>query len=527
MSWLKQNKILVPLAIIIVLSIPSIASLLNLGFFKSDDGEWMIIRFSAFHQAFRDGQFPVRFLGRLNNGYGYPVSNFLYPGFMYLAEPIHFLKFGFVDSIKIVFGLSMVSSSVFVYLWLIKVFDRFSSIIGALFYLYTPYHLYDIYNRGSIGEVLVLALVPFILWQIERKSAFWICTTTAFLIVSHNTLAILFLPVIFLYMILRGGKELSFRKKICNDISLLILAFGLSAFFWIPAIGELPITKFSQIQVSDFKNYFVKVDLIGYSSLLVIYTSAFIFIYKLKIKKKPDISRMLFLFFMLLGFFGIMLSSKASLIFWNFFPSSILQFPFRLLSCLILSVSFLSAFIIHSVSSKKKIVFSIILMFILIYSAFPYIKPKEFFNKGEGFYSTNEGTTTVQNEYMPVWVKNIPAEHFKNKVETDNSKITINNLLYNSKLIKFDISSLGKTMVTVNTIYYPGWQAYVNGKAVDIQYSNNKGLMELSLGEGESRVELFFYENSLRLFADLISVTSLILLFILLNIKRFNKVRGN
>src|SRR3989344_3219366 len=74
-----------PIVILLLLMIPSIWFLLLPGFFESDDGEWMIIRFSAFYQALADGQFPVRFLGRLNNGYGYPVADFLYPGFMYLG----------------------------------------------------------------------------------------------------------------------------------------------------------------------------------------------------------------------------------------------------------------------------------------------------------------------------------------------------------------------------------------------------------------------------------------------------------
>lgn len=69
--------------------------LMRSGFFITDDGEWMIIRLSAFYQSLADGQFPVRFLGRLNNSYGYPVSNFLYPGFLYLGSLLHILGASF------------------------------------------------------------------------------------------------------------------------------------------------------------------------------------------------------------------------------------------------------------------------------------------------------------------------------------------------------------------------------------------------------------------------------------------------
>ena len=126
------------LFVIIACSVPTIMALFNPGFFQSDDGEWMIIRFASFYSALRDGQFPVRYLSSLNYGYGYPVANFLYPGFMYLATLIHVLGFGFVESIKIVLGLSMVGSAIFCYFWLSRFFDRFSSFVGSLFYLYTP-----------------------------------------------------------------------------------------------------------------------------------------------------------------------------------------------------------------------------------------------------------------------------------------------------------------------------------------------------------------------------------------------------
>ena len=140
MFWWKRHKqTILILFLLLILTIPVILPFLHGGFFQSDDGEWMAIRFSAFHQALRDGQFPVRWLGRLNQEYGYPVSNFLYPGFMYLAEIPKVIGFGFVDSIKIIIGLSLISSAVFTFFWLKKIFTPFSAFMGAIFYFYAPY----------------------------------------------------------------------------------------------------------------------------------------------------------------------------------------------------------------------------------------------------------------------------------------------------------------------------------------------------------------------------------------------------
>jgi len=115
---------------------PATRSLFHPGFFISDDGEWMIIRLTAFHQALAVGEFPVRFVFRLNHEYGYPLFNFSYPAGFYLGELIHLLGFNFIDSIKIVFGLSVVGAALFSYLCLRTRFTILASLLGSLFYVY-------------------------------------------------------------------------------------------------------------------------------------------------------------------------------------------------------------------------------------------------------------------------------------------------------------------------------------------------------------------------------------------------------
>src|SRR3989337_4065811 len=119
------------LALIIFLSLLALWPFFRKGYFETHDGEWMIIRFSAFHQTLSSGQFPVRFVDRLNNNYGYPVLNFLYPLPFYFAEIPKVLGFGFVDSVKIIFVFSTVSSVVTMYWALSQVFDKRAGFAGA------------------------------------------------------------------------------------------------------------------------------------------------------------------------------------------------------------------------------------------------------------------------------------------------------------------------------------------------------------------------------------------------------------
>lgn len=506
-----MKKKLLFILILLVISLPSIAALFHSGFFQSDDGEWMIIRFSAFHQAFRDGEFPVRFLGRLNFGYGYPVANFLYPGFMYLAEVPKILGFGFVDSIKIILGASMSGSLVFTFLWLSRFFGTWESFLGGVVYLYASYHLFDIYRRGSVGEILALALFPFILWQIDRGSFFFLTVGLGILLISHNTLAVLFFLFIILYMLLDIILAKKKRKLLLNYGLKLLLGLGMSTFFWIPAIYDLKYTNFYQTSVSNFADYFAKTDLIGWSIIIIFILALIPFLLKsVKVSKHR-----LTLFMFIVGILSLFLATKYSLLLWNLLPVSFIQFPFRFLSLTILCASFLTAFVVSTLPKKAKILGGIIILVLLLVSAGQFLTPSQFFNKGEGFYATNEGTTTVKDEYMPKWVKKKPTAHFKEKVEVFKGQAEVKDVSYNAKEVSFSINSKNQSLVGINTLYFPGWIAKIDGKNTKIDYENEKGIMQINVSPGSHKVLAVADATGVRFANDIISLFSLFMIVIL------------
>src|SRR3989344_3267556 len=244
MEKIRRKFELLILFFTVLLVVPGILGLFHPGFPLTDDGNWMVIRFSAFYEALRNGQFPVRFLPRLNNGFGYPVADFLYPLFMYLGVPIHALGFSFVDSIKLILGASLLSSSFFCFLWLRKIFGNVQSSIGSLIYTLFPYHLWDVYKRGSVGEVLALSIIPFILWSIENNNLFFASLGYGLLITAHNTMALIFIPVIFVYNFISPKKNK--RSNLLNSLKPLLLGIGLSSFFWIPALYDKQFTVFDK-----------------------------------------------------------------------------------------------------------------------------------------------------------------------------------------------------------------------------------------------------------------------------------------
>lgn len=498
-----MKKVVLVILLLILSSLFALWPLFHAGFFVTDDAEWMIIRLSAFYTALHDGQFPVRFLHQLQFGYGYPAPTFLYPGFLYAAIPFVVLDFGFVNSIKIIIGLSLVASTVFSYLWLAKIFPRLASYVGAMLSLYMPYHLYDVYTRGSVGEIFALVWVPFTLWMLERRSVFFSSLGIFLLIISHNTLAALFVPFIFLYAIFRG---------IIQWQRLLIIFFlgvMLSSFFVIPTFVELRFTQFLSIVVSDPLHYFAQLQLVGWSSLLVLAVAFLILV-----KKKPLRFDAVFWLCCYVSAACIFLSSSSSTFIWQVIPSGWIQFPFRLLSYLIITIPFLAAFIMARVTATRRVLIAVLLIASALFSSWPYSNPKGYFAKDEGFYTTNESTTTIHDEYMPKWVKEKPTKRAEQKVAFITGKGTVEDIAFNNTTISFSLHVQESGLIHVHTVFWPGWLAYIDGKQQKILYTNSKGLLEIVVPKGKHDVKFTFSETPLRLAADVASLIAFICLVI-------------
>lgn len=495
--YLKSKTHFWPFLLLFVLTIPLLLPLLKPGMFVSDDGGWMIVRLSDFHRSLRDGQFPVRWAGRLNFGYGYPVFNFLYPGTLYLGEMIHLLGFNFISSVKILFGLSIIFSGIFCYFWLKKLFSPWPALVGSFVYLYAPYHLFDIYTRGSLGEAVALAILPLILYLMEKKNIFLIAIFIAVLITSHNTLALIFLPVIFLY---------GFFGKLFKTYDLIftfILGFFLSAFFWLPALWDQQDTVFSQVTVSQWQNFFLSrknFSLLGWESLLLGLGSLLI------LMNKRDKKALLFLIIFL---FSTFLALPLSSVIWQVTPlPKLVQFPWRFLSLTIICLSFLTAFSLDTLSSKIKLSVGILIFVVFFLFSWPHLNQIEYELRNEEFYTTNEDTTTVKREYTPKWVKNFPTNRPEKKVELVSGRGELGMIFQNSRRIVFSTENQTETMIKVNLVYFPGWIAKIDKVDTPIFFDNEGGLISLSVPEGKHEIEVLWEETTLRKLSDILSLVT-------------------
>jgi hypothetical protein len=279
----------------------------------------------------------------------------------------------------------------------------------------------------------------------------------------------------------------------------------------------LQYTVFAKTPVSNINNYFASFGLVGWSTAFIILAAVILILSGLiKIKRL----RLTFLMF-IISILSIYLASSLSAFWWKILPSSFVQFPFRFLSLTIPSVAFLSACLVSVFAKRKQIVMGFIILVLVFFSAFLYLMPKTFQNFPDSYYSTNQDTTTVKNEYMPKWVQNIPQVMAAVKVQNLTSSETINILQATANKTSFLVSLNNSETIQINTIYFPGWYAYVNGRQTEILYNNPMGLIKLRLDKGLNNVQVVFKETPVRLFSDLISIISVggLLAFVLLRKK--------
>ena len=492
-----KNKLWIFL--IVLCAAPALWGIFHPGFFISDDGSWMVIRLSAFYSAFSSGQFPTRFLPQLNNGFGYPVADFLYPLFLYVGSVLHVVKIPFVWDVKLILAGSIILSGIGMYLFLTKHFSKFSSFFGAITYIYLPYHLYDVYVRGSVGEVVSLAVVPFLFWAIEKDSLVLSAIFLGFLIPSHNTLALFFLPFAVLYALV---KKMSVKKI----LAIVALGLGLSAFFWMPALFDKQFTVFDSVAVANPSMYFV--DRVSYLLIgwIALATFGAIFFFKSSLKDKYVI------FFFLIGLISLFSSFSISSVFWHSkLLSEFVQFPFRFLSIFLICEAFLAGYCIEKF--KNKMIPTVLFVLILFASAAPYIVPKSYSYQPDSFYATNVGTTTVQNEYMPKWVTTLP---------TSAASHSFTNLYQKGTRVAFTANMEKDAAVTINFVYFPGWVATVDKRYVSLS-ANKSGLLQLQIPKGQHTVDVWFTETPFRLLADIISLVSAFFLLGFWMKKRYEK----
>jgi hypothetical protein len=533
---MKKYKSYLPLVLLIFLGIIPLFDLFHSGLPITHDGQDHIARIANFYQNLTDGNIIPRWAPNLNWGYGHPILMFLYPFPSYISSFFHFLGFSLVDSFKIVLGITFILSGIFMYLWVKEFLGTEGGLLGAFLYMFAPYRFVDLYVRGDIGEHVAFAFIPLVLYFIlklsKKKSFLYIAggaISIAGLMLSHNAMVLMFFPIIILYILYLHFFSKTSKNFLVNSLFLLILGFGISSFFWIPAFFEGKYTLRDIVTSGEYKSRFVNFKNLIYGPwsygitgqftvqigilhliLTILALPASVFLYVRKNK----------LWIFSLGLFLILLISLFLMLpYSNFIWEKIrllqkFQFPWRFLAISVFATSVIGGLVLSILPKQYKL----FALFIFLVGVFVFNKDywhaKGFLVKPETFYKGVYNSTTDTGESSPIWSVRFMEKRPRAHIEVISGKANIQETFRNSTKHEYIINSLGQARIKENTLYFPGWSVKVDGVPVSLQFQdpNSRGLMTFFIPQGKHVITVIFGETRLRLLADFLSVVSMILI---------------
>ncbi len=530
------------LLIIVFLSFFPLRDYFHVGLPVTHDGRDHVARIANFYQSLAEGNVLPRWAANLNWGYGHPILMFLYPLPSYIASLFHFPGFSFVDSTKLVFILSFIASMLSMYVWVSAVYGLLPGFVAAILYGFAPYRFIDMYVRGAIGEHVAFIFPPLIClgcYFLAKKkksiifSGILISIATFGLLLSHNAMSLMFIPIIFAYIIYLYFFESNKSSVFLVSCFWFILeGFLLSAFFLIPAYFEGKYTLRDIVTKGDFTDRFVpfvsffrsswnyggsnqfskEIGIAHYMSILL----GIIFF----VKHKGEI-RVLLAGLLLLMILSVFLMTSWSQPIWQSISlMQKFQFPWRLLSVTVFLSSFAGGISVFLVNKKYSLILSFLVVLVSIFATAHMWKAQSYSDKQESFYSGIFDSTTDTGESSPIWSVRFMEKRAVAPIEVIEGQANASIISRSSTAHTYRVNAKIKSRLVENTLYFPGWQVLIDRKPVSVEFQDPtyRGLMTFWIEEGEHAVEVAFRDTKLRKMANGISLGGFGLLLLTITI---------
>ncbi len=609
--------------LICLLGLVAVQPLLKPSMTCSDDGGHYLIRFVELDHCLRQGSLWPRWTPDLVYGYGYPLFNFFPPLSFYPAEFFHLLGLSFAQAWNAALALYILLAGMTTYLFVKDLFGEKAAWVAAVAYIYAPYQLYNALNRGNLGEALALPLLPLILWAFRRlllrgKIRYLVLSALSYaaLILTHNVIGLVFTPFLLLYVgglwllnirspkvvevsrdrgvggsvgrpspnlrpppNLRPSPNLRIPRSLVLIGAALLLALGVSAFFWLPAFFEKQWVKihlaFTPAGMNYHYNFLSLGELLSppssvHTSLMNPAPPRSLGLAQLALallamagwwsfKDREKRLNVLFFSFVLISLMFMVLPQSVAV--WDHLPLlEYVQFPFRFLGIASLAAAVLAGAAIQRISdcrfsiadflnrkseignrklgSRKPLPIAGIVLAVealIVAFSLPWLYPRYCYAT-EGLSIANLAQlerglgvigATSAGEYLPIWVKEAPSESGLEAMyragapieRLEPSSLPEGALLTSAEygLTSADIliESPRSFRAVFNAFYFPGWRVYVDGKQVPIVPTEPYGLISFEVPAGESNLQVRFQDTPLRLAAKALSVFSALVILVL------------
>ena len=544
----------------LIFTIPTFYQLIRPGFFFMQD-DLQAMRVYQMFRCFQDFQIPCRWVPDMGYQYGYPQFLYYPPSVYYLGALLHLLGIQIIDSVKILFILGYIFSTLAMFIFLKAFFDgeakekKFVSttlpaFFGAMLYTYIPYKALEVYVRGALNEFWSLVFFPLIFWAIYQlinkkklKYIIFLALSVASLMLTHNLMTLIFAPLAVFWclalLILKKSWEV-FPKIFLGGV----LGIGLAAFFTLPVIFE---ARYAHLETLvggyfDYRQHFVSLSRLfisnnfGYGSsgfgqdnnltlstgqiqwvvALIGLVLSFVFL-----KKQRNIAILIILFSILELGVLFLIHQKSSFI-WEKLPIlAYLQFPWRFLTNSIFLLSFLgsaTAFFISKINTSLAKIFVIFVLLGISILHIQFFQPKEWFgisdkDKFSGPFWEKQLTISIF-DYLPIYAKLPPNHKAPDLPEVLDGKAEFIAYKKGSNYQKGDIEVKENATIRLPLFDFPGMEVTVDRKKVKFWHDDCReqeycfGLITFNIEKGRHEIEAKLFDTPVRSISNIISLVS-------------------
>lgn len=526
------------LPLLILISLLPLISILRKGTYESGSLSDYVKFSYSFYESLRDGNIIPRWDAFRCGGYGCPQFEYMYTLPYYIVSIFHAFGLSFITSLKLLLASSFVASGLGMYVFVKKDFGEKVAFIAGIFYLFAPYHLSDLHFSSDIGEMLALAMLPFVFYffrnAVEEAQEKWIVfsgVSFSFLILSHHVIAMCSLPILAAYIAFTLRNKKAKLKPYLHFALSLLLGILLTAFYWMPIALESKYIfwgKYGALSfIHDIRLFFYSPwkygllfqgpngelsFLLGYLHWLVV-LAAVVWLF---VKKNKDKDKKIILF-LLIGIGTLfLLTQPISKAVWEFTPIvQKFQFSYRLLIPLAFLSSLLAGIFLRKYN--KKIIF--LVCFLTVATTI--------LNWGN-----RRTIPEINDEYLihelktkePVFQATIPnsaqyrritrANDHKSPASIIRGNGRIHTLSRSTTSHEFLVDAKSDIVIRENIFFYPGWsiiidKAQLTKKNIDI-VDKATGLIIFPLTKGLHHVEITFFSTQVRKVADITSLLTVL-----------------
>jgi hypothetical protein len=482
----------------------------------------------------------------LYTGLGYPVFNFYGPLTYYLAELLHLLGLDFVSALIAAFAVLVLVSGLGMYLLTRDVLgpqQRWAALVAATAYMYAPYLLTNVFIRGAIAEVGAQAWLPWVFWSTRRllvapqpaQYVLPLALSLSGLASTHNITLLLIPLALIAFIVVVWWQRGRAAARLGWAAIGIVAAMGISAFFWLPLIGERAMLAQTAYEIADI---FLAENVWTWRNFL---DTTFAFEHTFAVPFQLGLVQML------LALAGLIVARRRDPEWWYYIGLAVLaglgisawalplwqssetlrivQFSWRLLALLSLPLAlFTGAILIRLQQDVVRFLGACVLLGVIILANRPQIGwMPTLAAAGETItlsaipqfeYETGALGTTATQEFRPRWGTGSAYEPSSADLNAVDRLIVVSQT--DGYGFTMTVSAPQGGPLRFANLYYPAWQATLaNGSALATYPSTNLGLLTVDLPPGDHELLVRWAGTGLQRLSTWLSLVALALLAIL------------